>query len=154
MVPIRILFSTTQSRRTYGRTVARWSGTARSPTSILAVRQLGGPQPYSYLLDKLDHLFFLDDAGAVLIKLTEALVEVLVVEVGTIRHFSEGVSHERFSFFLIEVAVSIRNVLSSDLIDALGYHVVNFRVVSHRIVQTFTTACFIRLVPEACQILS
>ena len=83
------------------------------------------------LFDKLDHLALFDRSGAVLVELTEALVEVIVIEASAVGHVGEGVANELLGLVLVQVAIAIGVVLSPDLVDALGDDVVDFRILSH-----------------------
>ena len=54
------------------------------------------------LLDEDGHLVLLDGAGAVLVELLEALVEILLGELTGVVHFGEGVLHELLGLLLVE----------------------------------------------------
>ena len=82
----------------------------------------------SDLLDELDHLAFLDRARVVLVELSEALVEVIIIEAGAVGHVRESIADELLSLFLVQVAVAVPVVLPPDLVDALGDDIVNLRV--------------------------
>ena len=77
------------------------------------------------MLNELDHLTALNRAGAIFVELTEALIEVIIVESGAICHISQSVLHELLCFLLVEKAVAVIVILGPDLIDALGDNVVN-----------------------------
>ena len=83
------------------------------------------------LFDELDHLALFNRSGAVLVELTEALVEVFVVEASTVGHIGEGVANELLGLFLVKVAIAIGVVLSPDLVDALCDDIVDLRIMGH-----------------------
>ena len=88
----------------------------------------------SDLLDELDHLSLLDCARIILVELTEALVEVLVIESRAVRHVRESVADELLCLILVQVTVAICVIFSPDFIDTLGDNLIDFRVstcVSH-----------------------
>ena len=82
----------------------------------------------SHLLDELDHLALLDGARAILIELTEALVEVFVIEASAVGHVGESVANELLCLFLVQVAIAICVILSPDFVNALCDNHVNFGV--------------------------
>ena len=79
----------------------------------------------------MDHLTSLNSAGAVLVELGEALVEVTVVEAGAIGHVGEGVLDESLGLSLVKVTIAIIVVLGPDLVNALANDSVNLGSLAH-----------------------
>ena len=86
---------------------------------ILARSQAGD------LLDELDHLTALNCAGSVLVELTEALVEVIVVEAGAVSHVGKSVLHKALGLLLVKIAIIVVVVLGPDFVHALANHIVD-----------------------------
>ena len=98
------------------------------------------------MLDELDHFSLLDSARVVLVELAEALIEVLIIETGAVRHVGEGVAHELLSLVLVQVTVAVRVVLAPDLVDALGDNLVDFGcIVGHRVLFLIPSNNFIKI---------
>ena len=78
--------------------------------------------------DEDGHLVLLDGAGAVLVELFEALLEVSLAEFTGVVHFGEGVLDELLGFFLVEGAGIVLVVFSPDVVNTLSNNSVD---VSH-----------------------
>ena len=77
------------------------------------------------LFDELDHLALFNRSGAVLVELTEALVEVIVVEAGAVSHVGKGVLHKALGLLLVKVTIIVVIVLGPDFVHALANHIVD-----------------------------
>ena len=87
------------------------------------------------LLDELDHFTALDCAGSVLVELTEALVEVIVVEAGAVSHVGESVLDKALGLLLVKITIVVVVVLGPDFVHALANHVIDL---SCRLILLFT----------------
>ena len=76
----------------------------------------------------MNHLTFFDSSGAILVELTEALVEVFIIESGAVRHVRKRISDELLGLVFVKVTIAVSVVLGPDLVHTLGDDVVNFRV--------------------------
>ena len=79
-------------------------------------------------LDEDSHFVFLDGAGAVLVELLEAGVEVCLGELAGIVHLGEGVLNEFLGLISVEGTGAVLVVLSPDVVNALSDNSIN---VSH-----------------------
>ena len=79
------------------------------------------------LLNELNHLALLDLAGAVLVELGEALIEVSVAEASAVSHVLKSIHDELFGLVLIELARVVLVVFGPDLVDAFCDNYINFR---------------------------
>ena len=82
----------------------------------------------SNLLDKLNHLTLFDSSGIILVELTEALIEVFVIESGAVRHVRKRISDELLGLVFVEVTIAVRIVLGPDFVHTLGDDVVDFGI--------------------------
>lgn len=82
----------------------------------------------SDFLDEDSHLVFLNGAGAVLVELLEAGVEVSLGELTGVVHFAEGVLNEFLGLISVEGTGAVLVVLSPDIVNALSDNSIN---VSH-----------------------
>ena len=77
-------------------------------------------------LNELYHFIALKLAGFVLVELTEALVEVIVVESGAVTNVIKSVLDKALGLFFVKITIAIVVVLVPDIVHTLSNHVIDF----------------------------